>query len=583
MRANPPGTCRNESVTRGSSELGGKVFSTLKNGSSVATRPQKAAKVEYTWSISKPVMSQLITRASATHDHDEELETSAMRQQLHRPPSSKQKPSRQPEHRRNRAIRQKEASRQREKDRPSPSTESGKIEERSGASEGRKKSVADIILENMIQDEQKQKERQKKREMKQEQTTQDLNHLWERFQDVFGKKSRGTPDGSKRAVRSRPPREATPSDISPPSSSDVSSGGKRSSICGQSLEITTDSDEEFERFLHRIREIQSSESSYAEDMRSLPSRASSSDQHFTREKHEATPSDRLLGKPRHTTVDSSASVTPTATSDDEHARRNESRTPAYQRPNRKADRQNVIGPVAVPSSAANAKSMIPMWLNVKNKEMTKMGKMSTSCTCGAKARKEMPKPSGVRDIGVNCPTPPLEVQNVRLPVAADIAVLRAGSPEEDILRPAPASLVKLSLQDAFVISKQEFIERSRERIKKVNQRRDERKNEKTTDGKVIVVVPSERNRHMTAVLKPEEDRVHEMKSNKRFEQLQRKKPRPMTTREIRDVNKRVYKNLPEVRKKRDEERRAEFYKTNRLRAQLYGKHVRNTNRIFTAV
>ena len=33
----------------------------------------------------------------------------------------------------------------------------------------------------------------------------------------------------------------------------------------------------------------------------------------------------------------------------------------------------------------------------------------------------------------------------------------------------------------------------------------------------------------------------------------------------------MYKNLPEVRKKRDEERRAAFYKTNRLRAQLYGK------------
>ena len=38
---------------------------------------------------------------------------------------------------------------------------------------------------------------------------------------------------------------------------------------------------------------------------------------------------------------------------------------------------------------------------------------------------------------------------------------------------------------------------------------------------------------------------------------------------------RVYKNLPEVRKKREEERRAEFYKTNRLRAQLYGKVFRD--------
>lgn len=44
----------------------------------------------------------------------------------------------------------------------------------------------------------------------------------------------------------------------------------------------------------------------------------------------------------------------------------------------------------------------------------------------------------------------------------------------------------------------------------------------------------------------------------------------------------MYKNLPEVRKRRDEERRAAFYKTNRLRAQLYGK-VRLTDSIHAHV
>ena len=105
---------------------------------------------------------------------------------------------------------------------------------------------------------------------------------------------------------------------------------------------------------------------------------------------------------------------------------------------------------------------------------------------------------------------------MRLPVAADIAVLRAGSSKEDIPRSAPLSLVKLSLQDAFAISKQEFIERSRERVKKVNQRRDDRKNDKLNREKVIVVPPSERNKQTTAVQTPEEDRVAKMKSNKRF-------------------------------------------------------------------
>ena len=123
---------------------------------------------------------------------------------------------------------------------------------------------------------------------------------------------------------------------------------------------------------------------YAEDIRSIPSRGSSSDQHFARDKHEeAAPSDRHLGKTRHKTVDSSTSVTPTATSDDERARRNESRTSIYERPSRKADRQNIDGPVAIPSSVANVKSispvsMVPMWLSAKNREMSKLKKTSSS-------------------------------------------------------------------------------------------------------------------------------------------------------------------------------------------------------------
>lgn len=34
---------------------------------------------------------------------------------------------------------------------------------------------------------------------------------------------------------------------------------------------------------------------------------------------------------------------------------------------------------------------------------------------------------------------------------------------------------------------------------------------------------------------------------------------------------RFYRNLPEVKKKRDEERKAAFLQTNRLKAKLYGK------------
>jgi len=40
---------------------------------------------------------------------------------------------------------------------------------------------------------------------------------------------------------------------------------------------------------------------------------------------------------------------------------------------------------------------------------------------------------------------------------------------------------------------------------------------------------------------------------------------------MKDLNKRLYKNLPEVKAKNEEKKRLAFYRTNRLRAQLYDK------------
>lgn len=53
------------------------------------------------------------------------------------------------------------------------------------------------------------------------------------------------------------------------------------------------------------------------------------------------------------------------------------------------------------------------------------------------------------------------------------------------------------------------------------------------------------------------------------------KPRQMTRVEIKELNKRLYKNLPEVKAKNEQQKRLAFYRTNRLRAQLYDKRVRN--------
>jgi hypothetical protein len=133
---------------------------------------------------------------------------------------------------------------------------------------------------------------------------------------------------------------------------------------------------------------------------------------------------------------------------------------------------------------------------------------SIQCTCGAKSRKEKQKTSSVRDIGVNCPTPPIQEF---LPVATDIAVLKAGPLEENIAN--PASLIKLSLQDAFMYSQQDFVDRSRERVKKLKEKREEREK---TSAQVVVVVPSEKTKPKKENKRPGEDRMFDTKPNKQF-------------------------------------------------------------------
>ena len=244
---NLSGTSENDVVIRGNDNLETKILASPQQASNVA-RP--GAQVEHTWSISKPVMSQLSTGAAVMiHDVYPEPRSTIKQQSL------KQTMSYHPIHRR--PLRHKETIpmtiQEKVKDQTSSSMKSDKKHYRPIE---KKKSVADIILENMIQDEQKQKKRHKKLNVKQKQATQDLNQLWERFQDVFGKKSKSS-HRSETSQRSQPFCATTPTDISIASSSDT----ENKNIGRQSVDISTDSDEDFERFLRRIREIQSSESS----------------------------------------------------------------------------------------------------------------------------------------------------------------------------------------------------------------------------------------------------------------------------------------------------------------------------------
>ena len=121
---------------------------------------------------------------------------------------------------------------------------------------------------------------------------------------------------------------------------------------------------------------------YQEDNVSTSSRPSSNHQRVIQDQSETTSSERLRRKPVHKAVDSSTSMTPIASSDDQRARRNVSQVSSYERLPRKTTRQKVDSPVVASSSATERKSetpvSLPMWLSVKNAEMMKQGKTSSS-------------------------------------------------------------------------------------------------------------------------------------------------------------------------------------------------------------
>ena len=272
---------------------------------------------------------------------------------------------------------------------------------------------------------------------------------------------------------------------------------------------------------------------------------------MTHDESRTTPSEHLRRKPLHKVVTRSTSMASTVSSDD-------GRITRPQASHQKAIRRNVGGPVVVSSSVAERKSetpvLLPMRFNVKNVEIMKQSETSSSvrflfivlfhsfsihmltvysylsnlviflcsrfihinflqCTCGAKSRKDTKKNISVRDIGTNCPTPPIVAQEF-IPVATDIAVLKTGPSEDNIAN--AASLVKLSLQDAFWHSQQHFIERSRERVKKVKEKRDNRQNERTTSAQVVVVLPSEKIKANRENKRSDENMLLHMKSSKQF-------------------------------------------------------------------
>ncbi|XP_010828061.1 PREDICTED: Alstrom syndrome protein 1 isoform X7 [Bison bison bison] len=135
-------------------------------------------------------------------------------------------------------------------------------------------------------------------------------------------------------------------------------------------------------------------------------------------------------------------------------------------------------------------------------------------------------------------------------------------PGKEPLKP----FVRATLQESLQLHRPDFISRSGERIKRLKLIVQERKLQN--------MLQSEREALFNTVQewRGYRDPVHLLRK-RGF--LAAQKKRPVGKKEMIQRSKRIYEQLPEVQKKREEEKRRSEYKSYRLRAQLYKKKVTN--------
>ncbi|XP_065518410.1 centrosome-associated protein ALMS1-like isoform X3 [Lathamus discolor] len=147
-------------------------------------------------------------------------------------------------------------------------------------------------------------------------------------------------------------------------------------------------------------------------------------------------------------------------------------------------------------------------------------------------------------------------------------MVQAGVPGGDPENRSTWPYVKLTLQEALAVHRPDFISRSGERVKHLKLVMEERK--------IQSVLQSQREE----LFNPPEKRkgyrnASDMLSDRGI--LIREKRRPIPRSEMVQRSKRIYEQLPEVQKKREEENRKMEYNSYRLKAQLYKTKI--TNRV----
>ncbi|XP_070933017.1 centrosome-associated protein ALMS1 isoform X4 [Macaca nemestrina] len=126
--------------------------------------------------------------------------------------------------------------------------------------------------------------------------------------------------------------------------------------------------------------------------------------------------------------------------------------------------------------------------------------------------------------------------------------------------------VRATLQESLQFHRPDFISSSGERIKRLKLIVQERKLQSMLQSErdVLFNIDRERQGHQNR-MRPQPKRVF----------LAVQKSKPISKKEMIQRSKRIYEQLPEVQKKREEEKRKSEYKSYRLRAQLYKKRVTN--------
>nr|XP_006115686.1 Alstrom syndrome protein 1 isoform X2 [Pelodiscus sinensis] len=140
-------------------------------------------------------------------------------------------------------------------------------------------------------------------------------------------------------------------------------------------------------------------------------------------------------------------------------------------------------------------------------------------------------------------------------------------PVRDVENKPPRPFVKMTLQEALVLHRPDFISRSGERMKRLKLIMEERK--------IQSVLQNEREELFNSPEKKGYKNASYLLYNRDY--LVKQKERTVPMREMVQRSKRIYERLPEVQKRREEEKRKSEYSSYRLKAQLYKTKI--TNRI----